>query len=790
MGKTAIYFSHSMDFSVEKHMKGGTIMKKNVLFRLCALVMALVLCMSFAACAQPAAEPEATEAPAEVTPAPAQPTEEPAPAEPAGPSGTFTASARGFGGLVTVDVTLEEGAITAVTAVGDSETAGIGSRAIDELPAKIVEANSAEVDGISGATLTSTAILTAVKDALALASGEKEEEAAGMTDGVYTSTTFGRNANITVEVTIAEGKIADVVVTDHAETPSIAEAPLTRIPAAVVEYQSLAVDSVAGATRTSSALMTAISDCISQAGGDVVALSAVEIPAPTAGAPVEKEADIVVIGAGGAGIAGAIAAAEKGSSVIVVEKLAYQGGGTLLSGAAFNAAVPEVFTTVEMPESAIATIEKNLAAEPADEYVANWQKIVSEQWEEYKAAGKTHLFDSIEYHMLNTYVGGDCKGNPELVEAMCTNAPETYRWLKDMGYIWSNVGTASGALWQRSHQTTAFAKGLGFFAAFDSRIAEKDLDIEVIYEVRADEILMEDGRAVGIHAKNTIDGTEYTIKANKGVLIATGGFAANVEMRVKYNTQWADLGPSVSTTNGVYASGDGIEMAEKVGAALVDMGLIQMLAFAEPGSGRTDSGVGEAINLWVNQEGERFVDETQRRDVLSNAVLTQTDAIFYCISTPNNLRCVDENTNYSGLKLTDLIAQGLLYKADTLEELAGMIGCPADTFVATVEAYNECVRTGKDEVFGRTTFGEMFLLEEGPFYACPRTVAVHHTMGGIKVDGEAHVIDTNGNIIPGLYAAGETTGGYHGGNRLGGNAVMEAITTGRTAGLMLADESK
>ena len=261
-------------------------------------------------------------------------------------------------------------------------------------------------------------------------------------------------------------------------------------------------------------------------------------------------------------------------------------------------------------------------------------------------------------------------------------------------------------------------------------------------------------------------------------------------MRQKYNTQWADLGPNVSTTNGVYATGDGIEMAEAVGADLVDMGLIQMLAFAEPGSGRTDSGVGEATNLWVNKEGKRFVDETQRRDVLSNAVLTQTDAIFYCISNDNNKRCVDDNTNYSGLKLTDLIAQGLLYKADTLEELAAQISCDPATLVATVDAYNECVRTGVDEEFGRTAFGDLYLLETGPYYACPRTVAVHHTMGGIRVDKDAHVIGTDGQIIPGLYAAGETTGGYHGGNRLGGNAVMEAITTGRTAGLMLADEAK
>ncbi len=754
-------------------------MKKKAVLQAVALLLVLAFCIACAGCAQETAQTDPT-------PVPDASTE---PEDASAPSGVFTGSARGFGGLVTVEVTLEEGVITAVTAEGENESANIGSRAIDELPAKIVAANSCEVDGIAGATMTSDALLTAVKDALAKANGA-EETTAAMQDGVYTATTFGRNADITVEVTIEGGQIAAVEVTDHAETESIAAAPLERIPAAVVEYQSLAVDTVAGATRTSSALLTAIADCVAQAGGDVAALSAVEIPQAEAGAPVELEADVVVIGAGGAGIAGAIAAAEKGSSVIVVEKLSYMGGGTLLSGAAFNAAVERTNREIEMSETAAATVEEALAAEPVDEYMARWQQTVQKQWDDYKAASSTYLFDSIEFHMLQTYMGGDYKGNPQLIEAMCTHAPETYDWLEEMGYIWSNVGTASGALWQRSHQTTAWAKGLGFFEVFNDRIAEENLNIQVLYEVRADEILMEDGRAAGIHATQTIDGTEYTIRANQGVLVATGGFAANVEMRQKYNTQWADLGENVSTTNGVYATGDGILMAEAVGADLVDMGLIQMLAFAEPGSGRTDSGVGEATNLWVNQEGERFVDETQRRDVLSNAVLTQTDAIFYCISNDNNKRCVDDNTNYSGLKLTDLIDQGLLYKADTLEELAVMIGCDPDTLVQTVADFNECVRTGVDEEFGRTTFGDLYLLETGPYYACPRTVAVHHTMGGIKVDAEAHVIGVNGQIIPGLYAAGETTGGYHGGNRLGGNAVMEAITTGRTAGLMLADEPR
>ena len=752
--------------------------KKNTLSKALALTLTLALCITgCAGASQPAVTPVVTP---DVTAAP----------EATEPSGTYTASARGFGGLVTVDVTLENGAIVDVNAVGEDETPAIGGQALVDLSAKIVEANSYEIDGISGATMTSNAVLIAVKDAVAQANGGESTASSEMKDGVYTATTFGRNANITVEVTIDGGKIAQVEVTDQNETESIAAVPLARIPAAVVEYQSLAVDTVAGATRTSSALLTAIADCVSQAGGDVVALSSVEIPKAEAQSPVEMEADIVIIGAGGAGIAGAIAAAEKGSSVIVVEKLSYMGGGTLLSGAAFNAAVEETNRDIEMSETAAATIENVLAADPVDSYMSSWQEAVQEQWDAYKAAGSSYLFDSIEFHMLQTYMGGDYKGAPALIEAMCTHAPETYYWLKDMGYIWSNVGTASGALWQRSHQTTAYAKGLGFFAAFNERIAQEKLNIQVLYEVRADKILMDNGRAAGIHAYQTIDGTQYTIKAAKGVLVATGGFAANVEMRQKYNTQWANLDASVSTTNGVYATGDGIEMAEAVGADLVDMGLIQMLAFAEPGSGRTDSGVGEATNLWVNQEGERFVDETQRRDVLSNAVLSQTGSIFYCISNDNNKRCVDDNTNYSGLKLTDLIAQGLLYKADTLEELAGMIGCDPATLVATVEAYNECVRTGTDEEFGRTNFGDLYLLETGPYYACPRTVAVHHTMGGIKVDGNAHVIGTDGNVIPGLYAAGETTGGYHGGNRLGGNAVMEAITTGRTAGLMLADETK
>lgn len=219
------------------------------------------------------------------------------------------------------------------------------------------------------------------------------------------------------------------------------------------------------------------------------------------------------------------------------------------------------------------------------------------------------------------------------------------------------------------------------------------------------------------------------------------------------------------------------------------MGQIQLLPLADPVTGSTSNIIGEGTNMYVNQEGKRFVNESSRRDVLAKAILKQTGSYCYVISTFQNSRMDSDYKNNYHLYLTDLIASGAVVQADTLEELAEKIGCPVDTFVETCTNFNKYVAESNDPECGRVVFPDNAALEmEGPFYACKRAPAVHHTMGGIKVNVKNQALAEDGSVIPGLYAAGEVTGGFHGSNRLGGNAISEVITTGRNAATNLLAE--
>ena len=274
------------------------------------------------------------------------------------------------------------------------------------------------------------------------------------------------------------------------------------------------------------------------------------------------------------------------------------------------------------------------------------------------------------------------------------------------------------------------------------------------------------------------------------MILATGGFGANVEMRQKYNTIWADLGENIPTTNSPAITGDGIVMAQAVGAGLVGMEKIQLLAIADPETGALDAHVGDATSICVNKEGKRYVNETERRDVLAAAALNQTDGIFYIISSTQNSDLDENGYNSYGLQIDDLVAAGEVYRADTLEELAEQIGMDPAVLVDSVKKFNEAVTSGYDPEFGRTVFNTHALIEDfGPYYACPRSPAVHHTMGGVCVDVDTHVLREDGSKIDGLYAAGEVTGGLHGSNRLGGNAITDCLTNGRIAGLNVVSEN-
>ena len=538
----------------------------------------------------------------------------------------------------------------------------------------------------------------------------------------YTATVEGHNGNVTVEVAIEDGKITAVNVTEHSETTGISDKPIATIPAAIVENQSVAIDAVAGASVTSGAILSAVKDCIAQAGLNVadyevaVEEKAVEVTDET------LTADVVIIGAGGAGLAAAIEADKAAAKVIIVEKMAAAGGTTLLSGGYYNA--------VDPTRQQLSGVE-----------------------------------DSVEQHIQQTYEGGDKVANLELVTKLCSEATENMLWLESMGMKFNmGITTATGAIWPRSHKAVE-PNGEGYIHVLLDAL--EGTDVEILYETKATEILMNEGRACGIKAESA--NVNYTLEATKGVIIASGGFGSNIEMRQAYNTIWPTLDESVRSSNTIAATGAGLVVAQAVGANLVGMEYIQLHPLGNPETGNFLGAVSGDVEtyLQVNLEGKRYIAEDSRRDELCKAALQQTDGLMWQLTSGESLA-----GEYS-------VMLGYGYKADSVEELAAEIDIEPGVLGEALNTYNAGVDAGKDEL-GRGILTYKF--DTAPYYATLRCVTVHHTMGGIEINTEAQVLDAEGNVIPALYAAGEVTGGIHGGNRLGGNALADAIVFGRTAG--------
>lgn len=530
-----------------------------------------------------------------------------------------------------------------------------------------------------------------------------------------------------------------------------------------------------GATNSSNAILTAVADCVAQAGGDVEALKAVAVEkAPVE--DVEATYDVVVLGGGGAGLTASITAAQNGAKVILVEKAGSLGGNTLIAGQGFNACDPERQANTEMSEALLGELKSYLDLDPADfGAFAEVLETVKGQINDYIASGSTTLFDSPELHMLHTYMGGKRTGldgtviepDLELARTFATNALDALEWAESIGAQWNDTtSTILGAMWPRSH---GLANGNVITILTD---AAKANGVEIVTDTRANELIVENGKVVGVKA-TTSEGANVTLHANSGVVLATGGFSANAPMVVEYNNYWPGLSDTMPSTNAPTITGDGIVMAKAIGADLVGMGFAQLMPSSHPVDGSLFSGIwGSAeTQVFVNKESKRYVNEYAERDVLSKAALEQTDGIFYIICDNK----IAKNADVAGME-----AKGNVVVADTLEELAEKLGIPADTFVETIERYNSFVDAQKDDDFGKPLFGEK--IDEAPFVATPRSPSLHHTMGGVKIDTNTHVISTEGNVIDGLYAAGEVTGGLHAGNRLGGNAMTDFLVFGRIAG--------
>jgi len=603
-------------------------------------------------------------------------------------------------------------------------------------------------------------------------------ENAIFTPGTYEGEAEGFHGVIKATVKVSETAIEDITVV-HTETAGLGDKAVENIVLQVKEGTTLNVPIVSGATYSSEGILAAITAALEKAGADIAALKSKESTAeePIQG-DIEKTADVVVIGGGGAGLAAAVSAHQNGASVILVEKMPQLGGNTIISGSAYNAADPDRQDELVMTDLEKQTIEGLITKEVSDEAVKGWQETLKVEWEAYKASGKTQLFDSPTLHKLQTYFGGDMQGDTELISILADNALPAVEWLEELDMEFKDyVFTVLGGLWSRAHKP-AKPLGTGYIEAYTNYIAENSSEIEIMTETKAESFIVKDGAVVGVNASGK--GGAVTLYANNGVVLATGGFGANVEMREQYNTLWPSL-REVKTTNHTGATGDGIIMAEEINASVTGMENIQLLPMGDPQTGSLSGNIEQGVQnrIFVNKEGNRFVDEGARRDVMTKALMEQTDAYMWVIVDKHSYPTGDTVNNFNE-SIDDLVSAGRAFKADTLEELAAQIGVDPSNLSASVESFNQAVEGKSADPFGRTLFAEK--IDTPPYYAGARVPTVHHTMGGVVITENAQVVDVNGVIIKGLYAAGEVTGGIHGSNRLGGNALADITVFGKIAG--------
>ena len=789
--------------------------------------------------------------------------------------GTYEASAQGFGGAINVAVTVDEEAITAIEITGDGETPALGGAAIEQMSAAYVsQADADGVDSVAGATITSTAVKTAVGNALAQARGEAQEVAEiAFTPGTYEGTAAGYNGDVVLSVTFSEDAIEAIEVVSSAETEHVGDVAYDILFPEIIEYTSTGVDAVSGATFTSRAVFNAVNAAAEQAGCDVAALQAGAKPfAYEAQEPIEVTHDVVIVGAGGAGIAAAAQAAQNGDTVLVIETNAEVGGNTLVSGGQYQSVMPYLVWDPEDPDATTgvgfdgntynkvksvqgcidelkAILEWNEEEFDADyykdhEFVAGDMKELSKHGvhadylpvlKELKAEIQAYLdwaqpqldagvpenqltlFSTLNLHIFQTYYGGLRQsadgsewiyGDIDLVTQFIEDGQELKPWLEEMGstFIEDTQPTLIGALWYRENEfigadvdtdgdgeTESYAGRWGtYFVAPMNEFLSANEANEIMLRTTAESLITDDtGRVIGVKATR-YDGTEVTAYATKGVILATGGYAANIDMVLDTNVYWSSeyLTEATKTTNRSSLTGSGIDMAVEVGAA-------------------TTGGGNYAV--YINPTtGKRFVDEGSERDVLSLAEFENgmevngTKGVFieiYNVTEPIPGPIQLEEGDFDGRYYTR--------KATELGDLFAEIGVTADPDVVleTIRNYDMAVMgQGEFEDVGKAiasrTIGDVEKNEDGSYnvdtYDLENTTlrirlmapSTHHTMGGVEVDTERHVLDTEGNIIPGLYAAGEVTGGIHGGNRLGGNAIVEIFVSGRTAANAVAADAE
>ena len=559
----------------------------------------------------------------------------------------------------------------------------------------------------------------------AAAFAEAQPEQSLFTPGSYTAEAQGIFVPVKVTVRVSENEIETVLVDATGETPELGGIAAEKMAMAIMNAQTPNVDSVSGATVTSAAIIAAATDALKQAGADIAVLDANRKDTKDEGPKEEKTIDteIVIIGAGGAGMTAAIMLQQAGKDFVILEKMPYVGGNTTKATGGMNASE------------------------------THYQK-------------EQGIEDSNALFAADTMKGGHALNDSSLVAVMANSSAGAIDWLDTIGAELPKISFSGGASVNRIH---APADGSGVGAYLVDRFSAKlnELGVKVMLETAATELLTDaDGKIAGVKAVGP--DAIYTINA-RAVILACGGFGANEAM---YTTYRPDLKGTV-TTNAPGATGDGIVMAQALGADLVDIEQIQLHPTVEQTTSIliTESVRGDGAIL-VNQGGVRFTNELLTRDAVSAAELAQEGSYAYIIfdqKLRDNLKAVEK-----------YVKSGITVQADTIEGLAEQLGIDPATLAKTLNDWNEIVKNQRDTQFGRTT-GMKEDLTTAPYYAIKIAPGIHHTMGGVKINTAAEVINTEGAAIPGLFAAGEVCGGVHGGNRLGGNAVADIVIFGRIA---------
>ena len=556
-------------------------------------------------------------------------------------------------------------------------------------------------------------------------------------------TGVGKHGDITVAVTFDAGKIQDIKIVKNAENPILAKKVFTDLKDQVVALSSTDVDLVSGATFSAKGFIDAVNDAAKKAGVTLAKADKKALKKAARELPKTSNYDVVVIGAGGAGFSAAITAKNAGANVVLLEKMPAVGGNSLISGAEMN---------------------------------------VAKNWVQPKLGIND---DSPELHAQDTFKGGDGKGDMKVINVMTHEALDAAKWCRDylgVRFEDDNLFFFGGHSRKRALIPVGHT-GTEFIAKFQAKADE--LGIPVITNMKAEELIKDkDGRVVGVKA--TMDGSEYTFNAKGGVVLATGGFGANPEMVKKYNPK---IDERFKTTDAPGTTGEALYMAERAGAQLVNMGYIQTYPICDPISGAieliADARFDGAIML--NQEGKRFVEELQRRDVLSEAILNQTGQ--YCwVLWNDNIGKISNTVKAHANEYEAFTKQGIMTTCDDLKCIADFTKIPFDQLRKTVKRVSDMAGKGNDKDFNHRS--GLVDMQQGKYYVIKAVPSTHHTMGGVRINEKAEALTAEGKVIPGLWAAGEVTGVTHGTNRLGGNAYTDIIVFGRIAGEAAAKAAK